>query len=571
MLKTVRETQKLSIGRITSGKQSDVMKTIFRTIISLAVLTGLVGCAKELEINQEHTSTDENPMLLTLTANQEGSATRAEIGYSDPYTAGIYWSEGDAISVFDGESANVKFTLADGNGTSQGVFQGEVTKFAESYTALYPYQESVTIDADGILKGVVLKNKQKAVAGSFDPEAALMMAKTEAGSKTLQFKNIVGFIAVTPEFDCEKITIQSDYQQAALAGTADIAIEYGKPVVKSVSGRGLSRVSIEGDIKANNTYYIAVLPGAMYSFKLIFTDGDGKDTYKESNPSKNSLDIRRSGIVNLGTIASDLPEFIPYVPYVSFRSSAGDLKFSMKLAEGIGTFEYSVNNGEWKTVVSEEKVPFGGDLGDLRLRGVSGSGTAIDNTHYSNVSFYDYVISAGSYDLQLSVECMGDIRTLIDWKDYKEVDTQNASFAYLFNGCGPLISAPELPATELAPSCYYNMFAYSGLTDAPELPATILTPNCYENMFQDCYILTTAVIWGESFAKDCYKNMFSNCNRLSDIRVMSHKDYPSSVEDYGANWLGTTYRSAIIHKRSGVILPEGWIPSGWTVAEDVVD
>ncbi len=548
-------------------KQIGIMKAIFQAIISLSVLTGLVGCAKELEINQEHPSTDENPMVVTLTANQEGSDTRAEIGYSDSYTAGIDWSEGDAITVFDGASANIKFTLADGDGTSKGVFQGKVTKLAESYTALYPYQENVSMDADGILKGVVLKNKQKAVAGSFDPEAALMMAKTEAGSKALQFYNIVGFIAVTPEFDCEKITLLSDYHQATLAGTADISINNGKPVVESISGSGFDRVSIEGDIKANNTYYIAALPGAMYSFKLIFTDKDGNDTFKESDPSKNSLYIERSNIVNLGSIASDLPEFIPYV---SFKSSAGKQKFSMKLVDGIGPFEYSVNNGEWKTVQSEEKVAFGGDLGDLRLRGVSGCGTAIDNTHYSKVSFHDNVISYGSYDVQLSVECMGDIRTLIDWKNYKKVDTKNASFAHLFYGT-TLMSAPDLPATELAPSCYYNMFACSSLEAAPELPATTLTPNCYEEMFKGCSILTTAVIWGESLAKDCYKNMFSNCNRISDIRFMSHKDYPSSVEDYGANWLENTYRSATIHKRSGVVLPEGWIPSGWTVSEDVVD
>ena len=456
---------------------------------------GLASCAKELEINQEHPSTDENPMLVTLTANQEGTATRTAI--SPDNQSIIHWSAGDAISVFDGESANVKFTLVGGDGTSKGVFQGKVTKLAESYTALYPYQENVTMDAYGMPKGVVLKNKQKAIAGSFDPEAALMMANANTGSKTLQFLNAVGFFAVTPAFDCTKISIQSNDPQVSLAGTAGIKVFHD--LVWFSDRNGHSRVSIEGDIKANNTYYIAVFPGELINgFKLIFTDSLGKETYKES---AKQLNIKRNHVTNLGTIASDLPEFIPYVTFVANEEQT----FSMTLASGIGTFKYSVNNGEWKTVESGKDVAFGGTLGDLRLRGESEYGTAENSSNYTTIKFGN----------EVAVGCMGDIRTLIDWKTYNKVDTQRASFTNLFSECRSLYCAPELPATELAGACYKGMFTGCKLTAAPELPATTLAPNCYESMFAECNSLRTVPkLPATTLATNCYKGMFYRCGNI---------------------------------------------------------
>ena len=49
-------------------------------------------------------------------------------------------------------------------------------------------------------------------------------------------------------------------------------------------------------------------------------------------------------------------------------------------------------------------------------------------------------------------------------------------FCGLFSFCTSLTSAPELPATTLANSCYYTMFRdCTSLTHAPELPATTLS------------------------------------------------------------------------------------------------
>ncbi len=174
-----------------------------------------------------------------------------------------------------------------------------------------------------------------------------------------------------------------------------------------------------------------------------------------------------------------------YTPYVTFKAD-GVQKFMMT-ADGnykISGLQYSVNNGDWATVEAGTEVPFGADNGDLRLRGTNPKGTADNINDNSTITFTNDV----------DVACTGDIRTLLDWRNYNIVDTQNARFCYLFKGCSVLTSAPELPATNISDDyCYYSMFGgCTSLTSAPELPATTLENNCYQYMFYGCTNLTAA-------------------------------------------------------------------------------
>ena len=61
----------------------------------------------------------------------------------------------------------------------------------------------------------------------------------------------------------------------------------------------------------------------------------------------------------------------------------------------------------------------------------------------------------------------------------------------MFIDCTGLVSAPELPATQLYASCYYGMFwGCTSLTTAPDLPALTLADHCYWAMFYGCTNLT---------------------------------------------------------------------------------
>ena len=221
----------------------------------------------------------------------------------------------------------------------------------------------------------------------------------------------------------------------------------------------------------------------------------------------------------------------------------------------ISGLEYSVNDGEWATVEAGTEVTFGGTNGNLRLRGTNTYGTASAWNKYSTITFTNNV----------NVTCTGDIRTLMNWRNYSTVDTQYAKFCYLFKDCAVLTSAPELPATKLADDCYNSMFqgctsltaapnlnattladgCYSGmfygctsLTAAPELNATTLVSHCYTYMFESCTSLTSAPeLKATTLAASCYDNMFYGCTKLSTVTMLAPSDQISKATYCCYNWL----------------------------------
>ena len=212
--------------------------------------------------------------------------------------------------------------------------------------------------------------------------------------------------------------------------------------------------------------------------------------------------------------------------YVTFTADSEQGFTFVKSGEYSGDltgFEYSVGNGAWIHIPIEgiaEPVKFGGDLGSLRLRGINQSGTAGERTvKFSN---------------NTPVACSGDIRTLIDYTQYKTVDTGSAKFGFLFNGCTQLTTAPMLPATKLADNCYEGMFyGCTALTNAPALPATELTERCYYSMFYGCTALKSApALPAEKLALFCYNNMFNGCTALTQAPELKASTIKTSCYSY---------------------------------------
>ena len=211
------------------------------------------------------------------------------------------------------------------------------------------------------------------------------------------------------------------------------------------------------------------------------------------------------------------------IDYVTFSAdSEQGFKFVVTIDNvlplPIEGFEYSVNNGPWIAIPGTgmtDFVTFGGNKGDLRLRGKSIANSGTYRVQSEVYTYYGYAIV--KFENEVKVTCSGDIRTLIDYENHF-VATNNARFMYLFKNCTQLTSAPKLPATDLADNCYANMFeGCKSLTKAPELPATKLAYGCYYLMFSDCSALTTAPeeLPATELANACYRNMFSGCTSLT--------------------------------------------------------
>ena len=359
--------------------------------------------------------------------------------------------------------------------------------------------------------------------------------------------------------------------------------------------------------KVGTTYTALVAPGAIEA-QLYLPSGEAATTPLVVKTS--ALEAGKSYTYNLivgkdavtiddMTVAEWKPgettggEALERPDYLTFTADAYQyFRMACTGEYELSGLEYSVNFGEWKKYTSGTSVTFGGKYGDLRLRGTNVTGTAENEKKYATISL--------SRDVK--VKCTGDIRTLLDYNDYKNVNTANARFCYLFYKCAALTSVPKLPAKDLADRCYHNMFAEcTAIEKAPELPATKLKEYCYYCMFDGCTALTEVPdLPAEDLPEQCYHwmflgckelvkgpkisaatisqyscyGMFSRCAKLSSVALLMPNDEIEKNVPYGLqNWLGdntgtsATTRTLVVKDKAAydALKSNSYLPSQWQI------
>ena len=229
---------------------------------------------------------------MTFTATQESNVgTRAVLNIDNK----VGWQENDEISIFDGLE-NQRFTLT--GEVTEGIFSGEASSKAESFTAVYPYNENAQLRESNV-SGIELPAIQTATLGSFDPKAALMMAYTEDKSQ-LNFKNAVSLVKVTTEFPCKKIVLTADVD---IAGTGTLKYNEGTPSITFESNQSKTitlKPETGSDSFAAGTYYIAVPPITLTNgFSISFHASDEYCVYTRRSTQSNTF--KRSMIKDFGT------------------------------------------------------------------------------------------------------------------------------------------------------------------------------------------------------------------------------------------------------------------------------
>lgn len=360
--------------------------------------------------------------------------------------------------------------------------------------------------------------------------------------------------------------------------------------------------------KVGTTYTALVAPGAIEA-QLYLPSGEAATTPLVVKTS--ALEAGKSYTYNLivgkdavtiddMTVAEWKPgettggEALERPDYLTFTADAYQyFRMACTGEYELSGLEYSVNFGEWKKYTSGISVTFGGKYGDLRLRGTNVTGTAENEKKYATISL--------SRDVK--VKCTGDIRTLLDYNDYKNVNTSNARFCYLFYKCNVLTSVPKLPAKDLADRCYHNMFAEcTAIEKAPELPATKLKEYCYYCMFDGCTALTEVPdLPAEDLPEQCYHwmflgckelvkgpkisaatisqyscyGMFSSCAKLSSVALLMPNDEIEKNVRYGLqNWLGdntgtsATTRTLVVKDKAAydALKSNSYLPSQWQIS-----
>ena len=503
----------------------------------------------------------------------------------------------DLLSAFHSDPNAVRITAQVGKASADGFTRSNPLGTAEQQ-AKFNENDEISVQADG----------QDAVTYKYDGKEWQPL-----GNKFLKWeKETMNFTAYYPATFNGNITQPTEYTNIESLAAADFMSYSGSQTNANKSNqlsltmeRKMARVVVEiagfndqyttnatvnslsicgvKAYKHDNKFYALIDPNYTPSTTVPFlslevADGESKTTEKYTTTptafvagksytyqlkvGKNKISV--SGISVTPWNTKEITGGKAEAPYVTFKAEA-EQTFKMTTFEDytISGLEYSVNGGKWQNVEKDIPVTFGGTHGNLRLRGTNSKGTASVWNEYSTITFTDK---------NVKVACTGDIRTLLNWRNYNIVETYNAKFCSLFKNCNVLTSAPELPATTLAGNCYDGMFSgCTSLTAAPELPATTLAGFCYDSMFYGCTSLTDAPeLKATKLVASCYDNMFYGCTKLSTVTMLAPSDQISNATRYCYNWLynaGTdetvTSRTLKVQDADAYTALEGYLPDNW--------
>ena len=486
------------------------MKIMKRMMGLAAAILALSACSESEDLLSAFHSA---PNAVRITA-EVGKASAS--GFTRSYPLGATeadqkkFKEGDKISVkADGQDA-VTYQLNGNEWQPQG---GKFLKWESdkmNFTAYYP------ASFDGNLDKVILPaeyDEASLAANDFMSYYGLH-SNTNGNQLTLTMNRMMARVVVeiagfNDQYAGATVNSLSICGIKAYKHTDNKFYALIKPCEAQNSATFISLDVAEGASKTT-TETLAGIPeltaGKSYTYQLTV----GKDKVSVSG-----ITVKDWQTGNITGGSTDVKDKTPYVTF----SAPAEQTFKMVCYGGytISNLEYSVNFGDWKKVKANEGVTFGGQNGGLRLRGKNIKGTAENLSKYSNITFA-YDEKNPNNPNTVKVACTGDIRTLLDYSNYKNVNTSQACFANLFYHCWVLTSAPDLPATELAFNCYNGMFYWCPyLQNAPELPATKLNTQCYQNMFWGCTRLTKAPkLPATKLAFACYNGMFEYCYWLQE-------------------------------------------------------
>ena len=482
------------------------MKITRRLMGFAAVLMALTACSESEDMLSAFHS---DPNAVRITA-EVGKASADGFTRSNPLGATEEdqkkFNENDEISVKADDQEAVTYKLVGSEWVPQGgkflKWESQTMKFTAYYPASY---------TGGTITQPKEYNTEADLAAADYMSYSGSQSNTNGNNLTLTMNRLMARVVV------EVVGFNDQYAQ--------------NTTVNSISINGAKAYNHDGK------YYALIVPCEAQDGKEFLSLEVGGNNAKETltnipkleagksytyqlTVGKNKVKVNGVTVADWTTTGEIAGGKAIYAPYVTFHANVGQ-KFKMTTKDyTISGLEYSVNDGEWKNVVANEEVSFGGLNGTLRLRGTNICGTASSMSEYSTITF--------TYP-ESEVYCDGDIRTLLDYENYKTVDTKNARFCNLFKSCIALISAPELPATTLANECYSSMFFdCTNLKKAPALPAETLADGCYSEMFARCLQLSTVKMLALSdqitSKLDCFKYWLEQAGTEAVTRTLIVND-----------------------------------------------
>ena len=365
----------------------EIMKKLYSRMFTAVAVFAAMSCQKEMLFS-------ENDQFEVIAVASKDTKTTLVEGVK------TYWKSSDALTVFDAEGVNQKFTTDITTDAASARFT--TNKFAypadpkAALIAVYPYTVGAALNGTTVT-GLSLPTTQDASANNFDPKATIAYANgTVADNRNLKFNNAYGLFKFTVGEDNITSVAISTNNNESLCGNVSLSIDDGKMAIASNAN---STVTLKGSFTKGSVYYIAALPGT-FAKGIKVTLGTASGT-TEVKSTQNSVTLKANSVLELGTIQNKSEVTIPGghngwstantgtpMYYLTWWHVARNVKI------GTNEFKFYVD-GEWAGGTASSNVntvyqAIGKGGSNIKISGATSS-SAYDL--YFNKSNYKYYIT----------------------------------------------------------------------------------------------------------------------------------------------------------------------------------
>lgn len=338
------------------------MKRIFDFMTAAAIVLAAAGCAKEIE-GEIQVSEQQEDAAGTMVIGAELSdspdaddVTKTLISDNGDKTYSVFWAEGDQILVNGETSTNIDID-PDNNKSATFTLPVVEAPYCAVYPAgLYVKDSYKTVKEDSTVIEITIPSTQTYVENGFDPDAAIMTARGEAGGG-LAFKHAMAYLKVAVTGTTVKSIRVNGNDNEALSGAYTISYSKSKVAFgpkKNEKGKAIGNTSAtiscgESGVASGTPVFIAI-PAREYKRGLTLTIVNAENQYQ---------------VVHSMKTFTAVPGKV-YPTAVDFKSAGTYLEGGIYTVEDWNGFVAAVNNGDWSawktTVDGKEGVHLMADI-----------------------------------------------------------------------------------------------------------------------------------------------------------------------------------------------------------------
>lgn len=326
-----------------------------------AVVLAVAGCAKEIEgeIQVPEQQEDEAGTMVIGAELSDypdvDDVTKTLISDNGDKTYSVFWADGDQILVNGETSTNIDIDPDNKKSASFTLPVVDAPYCAVYPAGLYVKDSYKTVKEDSTVIEITIPSTQKYEEKGFDPNAAIMTARGEAGGG-LAFKHAMAYLKVAVTGTTVKSIRVNGNDNEALSGVytisyTDSGVAFGPHKEKGKAiGNTSATISCGESVVASGAPVFIAIPAREYKRGLTLTIVDAENHYQVVRSMK-------SFTAGMGKV---------YPTTITFNAAGTYLEGGIYTVEDWNGFVAAVNKGDWSawktTVDGKEGVHLMADI-----------------------------------------------------------------------------------------------------------------------------------------------------------------------------------------------------------------